>query len=423
MTIADGWIDELKSRVDLEELATRYGVRWIRSGRLATAHCPFHEEDTASFVPMQKPKVGSPRFHCYGACNRSWDAIAFVQERAGVDFLEALQELSDLANLELPNQSEDRKARQQRLETLRRAIDWAQHYFVQALQADTDAAENARAYVSERGLAAAVEPWGLGYAPRDNGLKRWLLAQRRVAEDVAVEAYLLQRGGSGTYPFQRERVTVPVRDRSGRVQAHVGRAVAGQQPKYLHPGNIIGVYAKGEALFGLYEARDVIRETGQVLLLEGQISAITAHEFGFRNAVALGGSTFTEAQARRLVGCGARDAVFVLDGDEAGLRAVERALPACLAAGLPARVVELPNGMDPDELLRRSPEPEPAAWNRDPAPAGDTGTLAAGPGEPAQSEEVEAAVPQRDKRPQGTEPLPALHAPRTGGTAQDDPGV
>jgi DNA primase len=334
-----------------------------------------------------------------------------------VDFLEAVQELSDLADLELPNEPEERKARRRRLEAVRRAIAWAQHYFVQALQADTDAAGNARAYVAERGLAAAVAPWGLGYAPRDNGLKRWLLEQHRVAEDLAVEAYLLQRGKSGTYPFQRERVTVPVRDPSGRVLAHVGRAVAGQQPKYLHPGNITGVYAKGEALFGLYEAQDAIRETEQVLLVEGQISAITAHEFGFRNVVALGGTAFTEAQVRRLVGCGARDAVFLLDGDEAGLRAVERALPACLAAGLPARVVELPNGMDPDELLRRSPETGAAPG------AGDIGTPAAGPAEAAQCETVEAAFPQRDQCPQETEPVPAPRAPRTGGSAQDDPGV
>jgi len=102
----------------------------------------------------------------------------------------------------------------------------------------------------------------------------------------------------------------------------------------------------------LYEAQEALRRTRQALVVEGQISAITCHLFGFPNTVAQGGSAFTEAQARLLLGCGVREVVFVLDGDDAGARAVERAVPVCLPAGLSARVVGLPEGLDPDDVLR-----------------------------------------------------------------------
>ncbi|GAB4273499.1 MAG: hypothetical protein Kow0092_28800 [Deferrisomatales bacterium] len=151
--------------------------------------------------------------------------------------------------------------------------------------------------------------------------------------------------------------------------AHIGRAVpdpSGREttPKYLNPGSVPGVYAKGETLFGLYEARSAIRRAGFAWLVEGQIDAVRLHLSGLPHAVALGGTAFSEVQAALFRRAGARQVVFLLDADPAGSKALARALPVCLEAGLPARVVELPPGEDPDRLLRwRPPAPEtpPAA--------------------------------------------------------------
>jgi DNA primase len=117
MKIADGWIDELKQRVDLEELATRYGVRSVRSGPLPTAHCPFHKEDTHSFRALQEPRVGSSRFECCGSCGKFWDGIAFVQGRAGLGFMEAVNELAAVVGMAIPKANEPNEERPARKST------------------------------------------------------------------------------------------------------------------------------------------------------------------------------------------------------------------------------------------------------------------------------------------------------------------
>ncbi|MDF1556301.1 MAG: CHC2 zinc finger domain-containing protein [Deferrisomatales bacterium] len=361
MSRSNGWFEDLKRQIDLVALGTHHGVHWAPGSGLPRAHCPFHEEDSPSFVAYQAPQVGAPRFECFGSCAKTWDAIAFVQERAGLGFAEAVQDLAEFTGMTVSPASEHSRqgstAKDRREEVLQ-VLEAAQEYFSKALQADHPTAARARAYLAERDLEAAVGPWGIGYAPGTGGLIRWLKG-RGFAEAALLDAYLLRPGKEGRppYAFQRNRLTFPQRDRRGRVIAHVGRSVpdeAGQaaEPKYLNPGGIPGVYAKGETLFGLYEAQESLRRTRQALMVEGQISAITAHLFGFANTVAQGGTAFTKAQALLLSGCGIHEVVFVLDGDSAGARAVERAMPVCLATGLSARVVELPQGLDPDEVLR-----------------------------------------------------------------------
>jgi DNA primase len=312
-------------------------------------------------VAYQAPQVGAPRFECFGSCARTWDAIAFVQERAGLGFAEAVQDLAELAGVTVspasggnPRGSTEKNSRDEILQVL----EAAQEYFSKALQADHPTAARARAYLAERDLEAAVGPWGIGYAPGTGGLSRWLKG-RGFAEAVLLDAYLLRPGKDGRppYPFQRNRLTFPQRDRRGRVIAHVGRSVpdeAGQaaEPKYLNPGAIPGVYAKGETLFGLYEAQEAIRRAGFAWVVEGPVDAVRLHLAGLPHSVALGGTAFSEAQAKLLGSAGAREVVFLLDADPAGAKALTRALPVCLDAALPARVVELPEGEEPDSLLR-----------------------------------------------------------------------
>jgi len=357
-------LDLLKRRLDLVDLGTRHGVQWVPGTGLPRALCPFHEEDTPSFVAYQEPQVGAPRFECFGACSRTWDAIAFVQEKLGLGFAEAVRDLAAAAGMTwsaATGAAIRHQAGKDRREEILRALEAAQGYFVKALQADHPAAARARRYLDERELEECVEPWGLGYAQGTGGLTRWMLG-RGFAEDLLLDAYLLRPGKEGrpSYEFQRSRLTLPVRDRRGRIIAHVGRSVpdeGGQaaEPKYLNPGKVPGVYAKRETLFGLFEAREAIRKAGSAWIVEGPVDAVRLHLAGLPHAVALGGTTFSEAQARLLLTAGAREAIFLLDADDAGEKALTRALPICLSAGLQARVVMLPEGEDPDSLLRWQP--------------------------------------------------------------------
>ncbi|MDW7712363.1 MAG: toprim domain-containing protein [Deferrisomatales bacterium] len=357
-------LEALKRRVDLVALGERHGVRWVPGSGLPRARCPFHEEDTPSFVAYQEPQVGAPRFECFGTCARTWDAIAFVREKIGLGFAETVRELATAAGVDVSAAHVDPtqlRAEKDRREEILRALEAAQEYFAKALHADLPTAARARAYLDERELEEAVGPWGIGYAPGTGGLTRWLQG-RGFAEDLLLDAYLLRPGKEGrpAYEFQRNRLTFPMRDRRGRIVAHVGRSVPDEDgraadPKYLNPGKVPGVYAKRETLFGFFEARESIRKAGFAWIVEGPLDAVRLHLAGLPHAVALGGTAFSEAQAKLLLAAGAREVIFLLDADDAGEKALTRALPVCLTAGLQARVVMLPDGEDPDSLLRWRP--------------------------------------------------------------------
>ncbi len=364
VTRAEIDLEALKRRVDLPALGERHGVQWVPGSGLPRALCPFHEEDTPSFVAYQEPQVGAPRFECFGSCARTWDAIAFVREKTGLGFAEAVRELAAAAGMAVSAAAVDTaqlRAEKDRREEILQLLEATQEYFAKALQADHPAASRARAYLAERDLEGAVDPWGIGYAPGTGGLTRWL-RDRGFTEALLLDAYVLRPGKDGrpAYEFQRTRLTFPVRDRRGRIVAHVGRSVpdeAGQaaEPKYLNPGKVPGVYAKRETLFGLFESRESIRKAGFAWVVEGPLDAVRLHLAGLPHAVALGGTAFSEAQAKLLLAAGAREVIFLLDADAAGEKALSRALPVCLTAGLQARVVALPEGEDPDSLLRWQP--------------------------------------------------------------------
>lgn len=358
--IPPDWLDDLKRRTDLAALGTRYGVQWQTRGRELRACCPFHDERTPSFHLLADPRSGPPRYVCYGACGRSWSAVSFLVDGHQRDFLDAVEELAQAAGLTVPRKGETaaaaaaRAAAKGRREAILAAIELAQAYFARALQADRPEAAAARAYVEGRGLAAAVEPWGLGYAPPGDGLVQWL-DRHGVDPEVAHQAYLVRRGESGgRYAFLRDRLTLRWRDRAGRTVAHVGRALQPDaEPKYLNPGEIPGLYIKGELLFGLHEAAAAIARHGVAWVVEGQLSCLTPHLHGHPQVVACGGKAFTPAHARLLLGAGARRAVFVLDGDDAGRQGAEAAVPVAEAEGLPTEVAALPQGLDPDDYLRQ----------------------------------------------------------------------
>src|SRR5690606_26305469 len=214
----------------------------------------------------------------------------------------------------------------------------------------------ARAYLRERGLAESVtKPFGLGFAPDDSRVLLEALQRAGVSSETAVEAGLLvpAKGSRGELARFRGRLMFPIRDLRGQVVGFGGRKMADTQwgPKYLNSPQT-PIFNKRELLFGLWEARDAMRQTGRGLLVEGYTDVLTLHQFGIREAAASLGTALTE-QPARLFKRYVDEGIVAFDGDGAGEQAALRSLSTLSAAGLEVRVLMLPRGEDPDGTIRR----------------------------------------------------------------------
>ena len=368
-------VAEVRERTDIVELVSAY-VPLKRAGRSWKGNCPFHQERTPSFVVF--PESGN--FHCFG-CGKGGDVFSFYMAIEHVEFREALTELARRAGVELatvPTVAPEVDAHRERLVELN---ELAAGFYANILL-NSDAGAVGRAYAAERGLDdETTRRFGLGFAlDQWDALLRYLTA-RGVDPALAAEAGLLQtRDAGGHYDRFRGRFMFPIRTREGRVVGFGARAMGDAQPKYLNSAQS-AIFDKSTLVYGLDLAKDAIRQRDQVVIVEGYMDAIAAHQFGHANVVAAMGTAVTEAQigqVKRLT----KHMVLALDADSAGqmatLRSLE-AIPAVLDAdavpvpvpvGPDARavvrwerrlnaeiaIVRLPEGKDPDELIRRHPE-------------------------------------------------------------------
>jgi DNA primase catalytic core len=338
--------DEAKEQVrDATDIVALVGekVRLRRSGRSWKGLCPFHAEKTPSFTVNPERQV----WHCFG-CGKGGDAFAWLMELDKVTFPEALQSLADRAGIELP-QSERGPGDAVR-ERLYQANALANDYFKASLR--SAAGETARAYLAGRGFEEDVlDSYSVGWAPEGwDGLATTLgkLLPGTVLEEAGL---LLRRGDGSHYDRFRNRIMFPVMAGAGKVAGFGARAIAPEdQPKYLNSPET-AVYRKGSVLFGLPQARPSIRERKEALVAEGYLDVMRLHASGFPNAVSTSGTALTYDQARALARLEA-EAVLVYDGDDAGVRAADRALEPMLSAGLSVRVLLIPGGEDPDSLIR-----------------------------------------------------------------------
>ncbi|MHB8420333.1 MAG: DNA primase [Myxococcales bacterium] len=344
-------VREILERTDIVALVAR-SVELKRAGRSLKGLCPFHGERTPSFMVSPDRR----RFKCFG-CGAGGDAISFVMRQGGVGFVEAARSLAAQAGVRLDSTGDDRQMRE-KLE-LRRIHDLAARFYAERLW-DERAGKAGRAHLTGRGVSEeTARAFGLGYAPAS-----WNeLAGRCVREgvfDLALRAGLLSPrkdapGAAGPkqardgYDFFRGRLMIPIRSPEGQTVAFGGRIIEGQDDRKFINSRESPIYRKGELLFGVDAARDSIRKSGQALLVEGYFDAIALHQHGIRNTVALCSASLTAEQVKLLRRFEARELVLVLDGDEAGRRGVARAAGPLLAMGMPARVVVLPAGVDPDE--------------------------------------------------------------------------
>ena len=315
-----------------------------RAGRSWKGLCPFHTERTPSFTVNPDRQV----WHCFG-CGKGGDVFAWVTETEKVAFPEALRMLAERAGIELPKQT--RGPGDAARERLYQANALANDYFRASLASPAGA--EARAYLVGRGFdEASLEAFRIGWAPAAwDGLVTTLgkLLPAAVIEEAGLA---LRRGDGSRYDRFRNRITFPVTEAGGKVAGFGARAIApADQPKYLNSPET-AVYRKGSLLFGLPQARAAIREKNQALIAEGYLDVMRLHASGFANAVATSGTALTFEQARLLARLEV-EAVLVYDGDDAGVRAADRALEPLMRAGLAVRVLLLPPGEDPDTFLRK----------------------------------------------------------------------
>jgi DNA primase len=346
--------DRVRDAIDFVELvSTRTELR--RAGpRSYEGLCPFHDERTPSFSVEPVEKV----YYCFG-CQASGDVFTFVQETEGLDFKGALELLADRAGIELQVEAEDprdaqRRARRERLlQLLDRTAAYYERYFW-----ESDEAAGSRAYLAERGLEEqALRRFRVGYAP--SAWDRVLLASRRggFSERELYDTGLAQRSRErGTlYDRFRARIMFPLADMRGRVLGFGARATHdGQKPKYLNTADSgeQGVYHKGRHLYGADLARSAAAKAGVAILCEGYTDVIAMHQAGFANSVGLMGTALTSEQVGEL-GRLAPTVLLALDADSAGQEAMLKAARLAAARSLDLRVVELPAGADPAELLQR----------------------------------------------------------------------
>ncbi|HEX5308218.1 MAG TPA: DNA primase [Solirubrobacteraceae bacterium] len=343
--------DRVREAIDFVELvSTRTELR--RAGpRSYEGLCPFHDERTPSFSVEPVEKV----YYCFG-CQASGDVFTFVQETEGVDFKGALELLADRAGVELQVEAEDpreaqRRAKRERLlELLGRTAGYYERYLW-----ESEEAAGARAYLSERGLQdEMLRRFRVGYAP--SAWDRVLLASRRggFLERELYDAGLAQRSQERrqVYDRFRSRIMFPLADMRGRVLGFGARATRdGQKPKYLNTADN-DVYHKGRHLYGGDLARAAAAKAGESVLCEGYTDVIAMHQAGFANAVGLMGTALTAEQVGEL-GRLAPTVLLALDADSAGQEAMLKAARLAARRELDLRVVELPVGADPAELLQR----------------------------------------------------------------------
>jgi len=349
----DDWVERVRAATDIVEFIGQ-SVSLKRSGRNWMGLCPFHDEKTPSFSVNAERQF----YHCF-SCKAGGDVFKFVQETEHLGFVEAVELLSRRAGIPVPERRGAPKGQRGRL---LEALDAAATAYEQWL-ADPQTGASTRAYLERRGIGAdAVRAFRLGLAPEgwENLVRR---LRTRTTDEVLVEAGLAGRresGRGGLYDRFRGRIMIPLIAPGGAVLGFGARALSdADPPKYLNSPET-PVYHKGSYLYGIEQARRTEGRIEDVFVVEGYFDAIAMHQAGLTQTVATSGTALTPEQAKLLKRLTPR-VTFAYDGDAAGRGAMLRSLGVLMAEGLEVRIVDLPEGDDPDSLVRRE---GPEGWWR-----------------------------------------------------------
>ncbi|APW43333.1 DNA primase [Rhodoferax saidenbachensis] len=353
MAIPQTFIQELIARADVVEIVGRY-VQLKKGGANFMGLCPFHGEKSPSFSVSPAKQF----YHCFG-CGKNGNAISFLMEHAGMTFIEAVKDLAGQYGMVVPEEEgspEDRAralAQRQRQNTLTDVLEKAGEAYRKQLKDSPRAID----YLKGRGLSGEVaKQFGLGYAPE--GWRSLASVFPQYDDPLLVESGLVisnaeEGNDEKRYDRFRDRVMFPIRNIKGECIGFGGRVLGDEKPKYLNSPET-PVFSKGRELYGLFEARNALREQGYVLVTEGYMDVVALAQLGFPNAVATLGTACTADHVHKLFRF-TDSVVFSFDGDAAGQRAARKALDAALPYATDVRSIKflfLPTEHDPDSFIR-----------------------------------------------------------------------
>lgn len=340
-------IEEVRSRNDIADVIGSY-LPLKNAGTRFKALCPFHKEKSPSFTVSPERQI----YHCFG-CGAGGDVIRFIQEYEKVDFMTALQMLADRVGMELKLEESGAGGGPDKRKLYQIHEEVTQFY--ERVLAEQGADEAGRAYLASRALSPEiVKSFQVGFAPdRFDALEKWA-KQRKIPLELMEQAGLLVKSdkGSGFYDRFRNRLMLPIRDEAGRVIGFSGRAIVKDEKgaKYVNSPET-PVFHKSRVLFAMDKARRAMADSRTAIVCEGQIDAIRCHEAGLTNVVASQGTALTADHAR-MIRRYADEVILVLDADSAGQKAAMKSSSVFVAEELSVRVASLPEGEDPDSLVR-----------------------------------------------------------------------
>ncbi|MDI9246575.1 DNA primase [Marinobacter sp. CHS3-4] len=342
--IPQRFVEDLLDRIDLAELiGSRITLK--KAGGNYKARCPFHDEKTPSF--NVRPDKGF--YHCFG-CGAHGDAISFVREYDGLGFTDAVEELARRAGLEVPY-DQHAKQEMQQAKTLTDALDYASQFYQGALKGQQGSF--ARDYLHQRGLdQSIIDQYQLGFAP-GTGTALYDSAGKDIQGPLIETGTVSDRYGRPRDLF-RNRVMFPIRNSRGRTIAFGGRTLGDDKAKYINSPES-DVFHKSREIYGLYEAKQALRQVDRLLVVEGYMDVIALAQHGIHYAVATLGTATNQDSLSALLKQ-ARHIVFCFDGDAAGYRAADKALDNALELlgdGMHLQFLMLPDGEDPDTLVRQ----------------------------------------------------------------------
>lgn len=340
-------IEEIRRAASIRDIISQY-ITLKKAGRSYVGLCPFHAEKTPSFHVSEEKGI----FKCFG-CGAGGDIFRFCMMITGVSYPEAIRDVARRYGISVPQRplSPRQKEETEQKQSLYAINEEASQYFRQQLQGTVG--EAPRRYLSERAISpSCIEMFSLGYAPHHwEGLLTYLKA-KGYSPELALKAGLIRTGqkDGGYYDYFRDRVMFPIADVRGKVIGFGGRILQSGEPKYLNSPES-PIYSKGSSLYGLFQARQAIQKEDHIIMVEGYFDLLALFSHGIHNVVASLGTAITQTQLQ-LLRRYSRSMVVVFDGDEAGVKAMARALPLFLSEGMDARVVVLAEDKDPDDFVR-----------------------------------------------------------------------
>ena len=339
--IPQDFIDQLLERTDIVALVDAR-VPLKKSGREFAACCPFHDEKSPSFTISPTKQF----YHCFG-CGAHGTAISFLMEYDRLEFRDAVEVLAHAAGIEIPQDAQDHDTNAPRRDPLFEAMSAADRFYRGELRRSPAVIE----YLKGRGVSGEMaRSYGLGFAPDG-----WDALTRRMHDKSSAETagLLIERDSGGWFDRFRNRLMFPIRDTRGRTIAFGGRTLGDDKAKYLNSPET-PLFHKSDQMYGLFEARQALRELPRLLVVEGYMDVIALAQHGFANTVATLGTATTASHLTTLFRH-TQEVVFCFDGDAAGVRAADKALEQSLPVMRGARQVRflfLPDGEDPDSLVR-----------------------------------------------------------------------